>query len=784
VIGDVDRGPFRGRRVGPYRLEEVLGKGGMGTVYLARQDEPVQRRVALKVLKAGAVSPTAVARFEAERQALALMNHQSIATVFEAGTTSEGLPYFAMEVVDGKPVTTYCDSCRLGLGDRLALFLDVCDAIQHAHQKMVIHRDIKPSNVLVTLRDGRAVPKVIDFGISKGTQEPLVHHEGLETQDGSPIGTPIYMSPEQIEGTGIDARVDVYALGVLLYELISGALPFEVSGSQPYQIMMRIIGEEPVPPSQRIGTLGERAHEIAASRGLEVAGLRRMLRGDLDRIVMTAMAKDRDLRYASVADLKADVVRYLNHEAVLAMPPTVAYKLAKFVRRYRGTVVTASLLFLSLIVGLTATSKAMINARRARDQARQAERRANATVEYLRKVLSSVDPGVDGRQVRVVDLLAKASEMITSDLADQPETEAAVRKTIGLALLELGMFEESGPELERAVAIQRRLLGEDDPETLHTINALGRLSYKLGMYRQAAAIHRAVLEKQQSLLGPEDPTTLWTMYHLAKALDKQGHITEAEQLYRRNVEIRRKVLGPEHEHTLVAINSLSLFLGASGRPVEAEQLQRENLERLTRTMGPHHPDTLRARANLVEILNRQQRWPEAEQLAHETLLLENQVLGDDHPETLGTSHQLAVAMYEQGRFRDAEALLRRVLAQRAAKLGPDHPDTLETSLYLGLALYRLGHRAEAERLATSSLEAISQDLPADHWRPARLRVAMAECLAELGERTRATRLLEEALAALEAAEHADAEEVGETLDRLRREARKLDRAGPATAAPS
>jgi non-specific serine/threonine protein kinase/serine/threonine-protein kinase len=715
----------------------------MGTVYLAEQTEPVRRRVALKVLNRSKRTERGIARFEAERQALALMNHPSIATVYEAGTTDSGLPFFAMEPVVGRPLLEFCAQERLGLAARLELFCQVCDAVQHAHQKLVIHRDLKPSNILVTIDSGRHLCKVIDFGIATGLERPLVPSPTLEGRPGVPVGTPVYMSPEQITGdVDLDARVDVYALGVLLYRLLAGALPVDADDAEPYQQMMRMLDPELPRPSARFASLPpDQRERIASRRDTTPGALERGLRGDLDAIVMKAMARDRGQRYGSAAELKADVDRHLRRVPVHARPSTAWYRVRRWGRRNLPTAVAVTGTVVVMLAGLILTTTAMIRAQRARDEARAAEHRATVAVGYLRKVLASADPGVDGRQVRVVDVLTKASNLVRSDLADQPLVEAEVSQTIGLTLLELGAYEESRGPLERAAALNTEILGADHLTTLDSVNSMGRLLYKVGRYQEAAEVHRRVLDRQRELLGPQEGATLWTAYNLAKALDRLGAWGEAEALYRDLLATRGRLLGPDHPDTLVAANSLSLFLSASGRSAEAEALERDAIADLERVAGPDHPDTLRGHVNLVTILNHQQRFAEAQELALTTLPRLRPVLGAEHTETLGLSSALAEALRGQGRVAEAEVVDRQVLAARFARLGAAHPDTIRSESDLGLDLLTLGRVDEASRLLASSLDGARQVLPPAHPAVALAASRYGACLARFGRLEEAERLL-------------------------------------------
>ncbi len=470
-----------GQRVGRYKLLQKIGEGGFGTVYMAEQEEPVRRRVALKIIKLGMDTKAVIARFEAERQALAMMDHPNIARVFDAGATDTGRPYFVMELVHGIPITEYCDTSKLSTRDRLELFIPVCRAVQHAHQKGIIHRDIKPSNVLVTLHDGAPVPKVIDFGIAKATSQRLTE-KTLFTEFRQFIGTPEYMSPEQAEMSGldIDTRSDIYALGVLLYELLTGTTPLDAKSlrSAAYGEIQRIIREvEPPKPSTRISGLGATLAVTAAHRDIDSRKLSQLMRGELDWIVMKCMEKDRTRRYETATGIAADIQRYLRDEAVEASPPSTTYKLRKLARRYRRPLRAAMIFVLLLIIATIFSSWQAIRATRARAATLIEKQRADEQADVaksiatsLQQILGSANPDTaKGHDYTVRQLLDEYENSLSDKLANQPEAEAALQETIGNAYWRLGVGDKGAKHLERALELRGRIFGTQHEQYADTL---------------------------------------------------------------------------------------------------------------------------------------------------------------------------------------------------------------------------------------------------------------------------------------------------------------------------
>src|SRR5262245_21058547 len=627
------------QRIGPYQILETLGEGGMGVVYLAEQKEPVRRRVALKLIKLGMDTREVIARFESERQALAMMNHPNVAGVLDAGATAAGRPYFVMEYVSGLPITGYCDRHRLGVRERLELFIDVCAAVQHAHQKGIIHRDIKPSNVLVMLHDARPLVKVIDFGVAKATAGRLTERT-IYTEQGRLIGTPAYMSPEQAEMTGldVDTRTDIYSLGVLLYELLVGALPFDPQALRAagYAEMQRIIREQDPPkPSTRISKLTEQSGDVAEKRKSDPRVLARLLRGDLDSVTMKAMEKDRTRRYATASELAADIRRHLAHEPVLACPPSVRYRVGKFLRKHRAVVVSAATGLAALIAALIAMTwlyfeadaakrreatqrqlaaegckaaekaEQAAEARRAdaeaaRDRAETADHEATdqrdradeeraiaaAVPEFLQNDLwSQADPAAQAGpdrapdpDVRLRTVLDRAAAAIDKKFPDKPLIEAAIRHTLGKTYFSLGEYPVARRNLDRALEIRRNRLGNEHRDTLAVLQNMAWLERLNGDIARAEAIFTEILQIQKRTLGETHPSTVNTLIAVAGMLRDLGEFDRAEPLFIEAVNLTRTAPGLDPAVPLTAINGLGALYSYRKEYAKAEPLIREALE--------------------------------------------------------------------------------------------------------------------------------------------------------------------------------------------------------------
>lgn len=675
--------------IGPYRVLGLLGHGGMGTVYEAEQLGPVKRRVAIKLVRSGLLDATGMARFDVERQAMARLQHPNVAQIFDAGATDEGHPYFAMELVSGEPITEYCDRRRLSIEARLDLFRQVCAGVQHAHQKGVLHRDVKPSNVLVTEIDGRPVPKVIDFGIAKAIDQPLV--ESTPMTGNQLIGTPAYLSPEAARvgetELDLDTRSDVYSLGILLYELLVGRRPFAETNQNILQILRQIAEVEPKSLSARWSHLSpELQIAVAAERQTDRESLPRRLRGDLDWIVSKAIAKDRNERYGSAAELEADIGRHLRCEPVTAGPPTFVYRARKFVRRRSGTVASICLVIAALTAGFVARSLEAQRANReaaaaieARQQTEIASRETEQVSDFLKNLFNVSDPGLaKGNAVTARELLDTAAESLRTDLADHPLAQARFMQTIGDIYRKLGLYEPSEGLLKDALAIREANLPADHNDVAESLNGLGVLLAQMGDFAAAEPMFERTLAIRERTLESDAPKLAASLNNLANLYADTGRFGLAEPLYLRSVTIAKKFQGEVPPDLLVGLNNLAASYFDEGRFAEAEPLFVTFLELQQAAQGADHPHVAVALLNLAEV-----RWhlgalDEAETLYLRALSILENVLGPSHPDTAYCMSSLAGLYRDQGRLEEAEAHYRKALAIQDAFLDPSHPERLAT----------------------------------------------------------------------------------------------------------
>ena len=796
---DVFRTEKPGDLIGRYKLLQQIGEGGGGIVYMAEQEEPVRRRVALKIIKLGMETREVVARFEAERQALALMDHPNIAKILDAGVTATplpasghplpssdegrgqgeessrvtfhsslathyGRPYFVMELVRGTPITHYCDENRLATRQRLELFVQVCQAVQHAHQKGIIHRDLKPSNVLVTELDGRPTPKVIDFGVAKATEQRLTE-KTLFTRFGQLIGTPAYMSPEQagFGGLDIDTRSDVYSLGVLLYELLTGRPPFDGKKllEAGYEGILKTIREvEPPKPSTKLSTLSHEELVVTASqRNAEPGKLNGLVRGELDWIVMKALEKDRARRYETATGFANDILRHLNNEPVLARPPSKLYEFQKTVRRHKFGFAAAAAVFLSLFLGLGFSTWTLSKERKARTRGDAEKRKALSMAQFLQSVLGGVSPEVaQGRDTEVLRMmLDDTSERVGRELADQPEAEVGIRITAGSVYAAIGQLDQAAAQHRQAVARARQFPRMDYNMMAGSLQNLAETLRKQGNLGEAEEAFREALEilnrngdtnsegaaavrnsygivlrlskklddaervlREAQAIQEQLPGQLYlasTLNNLANVLYEQEKLPAAEAMMERVVELDRKRLSKNHPDLALSLGDLANLRHARGDLAGARNLLMETLEIMRQNYPDGHPYMATSLHNLASLQRDEHKLDEAEITARQALAMDQKFLQGPHPDlalAFGTLAWILVAQGDQGKLEEAEERSRQALAVYTNQFSNDHVEVAKSLGNLSEILLKRDKLPEAETAAQKALEIFQRKIPEDY----------------------------------------------------------------------
>ncbi len=782
--GVVERGEMLAQ-IGAYRVIRLLGEGGMGEVYLAERSTPMRQTVAIKVIKLGMNSREIVRRFEAERQTLAMMDHPGIARVLDAGTTDSGRSYFVMDYVDGTPVTSFCDAERLSIEARLTLFMRICDAVTHAHTKAILHRDIKPSNVLAYLQDGVPAVKVIDFGIAKALGVEQGPGETLQTAIGRAIGTYECMSPEQVEGSrDIDTRSDVYSLGVLLYELLTGSKPFDhttLVGVVDAEIRRIIREVDPPRPSTRLSIGGLDAAELADRRQLKLDTLARRLRSELEWIPLKAMRKERDRRYASVAQLAEDVRNYLEKRPLVAGPETRTYRVRKFVRRNRSAVLGTSIGSVMLLSGLSGyvysiraeqarTSAALIEveqqrsnaerqtieaerqraeaerqraeAERQRAEAERQARIADDSSNFLANIFRNADPTQSlGDDVTIVQAMDEAVKKLDDGtLSVEPITEAMVRYVIGTTYRSLGRYNEAVPQLEKARTLDLTHRLPSDRQIVVTLSDLANVLTQQGKLDEAETIYREVLRLDQQHHPDDRLSMAITKLNLAMILKERKLFEEATAFLSESLSIRSELLGDAHPDTISAMNNLASIYWQQGRLDLAEPIVRQTLEARRAALPQGHPHIAQSMMNLGVVLRDQKKFTEAEPLCVEAVAMRRVALGDAHPDLAVALDNLARVQYPLGKLEEAAQGFSECLKIRRAALPDGDPRIADTLYRLALVRIDQDDLEEAERLLREALaiqRAIREQAP-----PTLLTVrALAIVLADTGRITEAEDLL-------------------------------------------
>ena len=730
---ETDDGRSTGRRIGPYRLLREIGRGGMGTVYLAeRDDDRFDRRVAVKLVRPGVLAGEFRSRFLLEQRILASLEHPHIARLYDAGIDEDGTPYIVMEFVEGRPIDEHCTTLEVPVDERLRLFDQVCDAVEFAHRKLVVHRDLKPGNVLVS--DGGVV-KLLDFGIAKLLADDERSAGSLTVAGGARAFTPEYASPEQLRGEPVSTATDVYALGVLLYDLLTGSWPYRAADGSPRAIERAVLEQEALRPSA-----------AAASRSAQ--GLARRLRGDLDDIVLMALRKEPERRYASVTELRDDLRRHLERRPVRARPDTWTYRAGRFAWRHRAGVAAATVVIVSLLAGLAGTAW---QARAASRQAMRADRVRSFVVELFQ--VSDPDRS-RGESISARTLLDRGAEQLRTNLGAEPETRAEMLNVLGDIYAKLGLYDRARPLLEEALSEHTRLRGPDDLAVARSASSLSALLLEQGEYERAEVLARRALDVRRRRRGSSDTLVAASMGDLAAVLDHRGRLRDAEDLYRsalaidqslgaraaaatdlsslavalwregrydealvpseQALRLRRELDGPEHTLVATDLFNLATIEMARGEFDRAEELFTACLDMRRRLLGDRHPYVALTLNNLGELYQKRGRLEDAERAHREALEIRRDVLGDDHPEVATSLNDLGVVLYFEGDREGAAEQFRRALAIWRRTLGDTHPRVLTGLNNLGAALREAGDLAAAESPLREVLELRRKTLGPDH----------------------------------------------------------------------
>jgi serine/threonine-protein kinase len=771
---------LEGKRAGPYRILHEIGRGGMGRVYTAeRADGQFERTVAIKVLRRGLDTDELLGRFLRERQILARLEHANIARLLDGGATEDGRPFLAMERVEGMPITEWCDTRAAPLDQRLSLFLSVCSAVQHAHRHLVVHRDLKPGNVLVT-SDGE--PKLLDFGIAR----LLAGHDtegdparaALTRPESLPL-TPAYAAPEILRGEAASTVTDVYGLGLILYELLVGRRPFGQRGGSVEDLRSEVLNRAPTEPSKALID-SERA-EAARRRSTTPDRLQHSLHGDLDAIVLTALATDPAERYGSVEALAEDIRRYLGHQPVLARRPSRWYRLRKLARRHAGAI-AAGAAVLALLVAYAATTAIMLERQRQeRARAEIAAKRALRIQKFLADMLGSAGPsrlgpgteqlGSPSPDASVRDVLDRAARRAEEELRDDPPVLAGVQHSIAETYFALGLYTEAESHGRAALAIRERL--GDDREVAETAIVLSQILERSTQYEEAIALARRAARIDSAAFGKESVEYAVALQNEAAILGKDGKQAEASKCIEEALRIGRAKLPPDDPRLIEILSSAAVNMGGAARYAEAEQLARDVLERVRRVYGDDHPRTATAMVNLATNLGQQKRHSQAEPYRRDVVAMRRRMLGAEHPSVGTALSDLGYTLREEGKLAEADSVLRESLALLTKVLGPEKRETLVAQSLLANLVLKEGRPQEAERLHRQVLAVRRRVLGPDHPLVGTSLLSLSDALVAQGRSNEALPYVREAVALRERvlpAGHPDIEKARERLAALEKTA--------------
>jgi tetratricopeptide (TPR) repeat protein len=698
----------------------------MGVIYLAeRADEAFSKKVAIKFVRTDLLGGELTRRFRQEREILASLDHPAIARLLDAGTANVDVPFLVMEYVDGQRIDEYCAKRRLSVPDRLRLFLQVCDAVSYAHRRLVIHRDLKPGNILV---DAEAVVKLLDFGIAKltgpGSQPSDLTHTGIR-----PF-TPDYASPEQVQGKNLTTASDIWALGTILYELLTGLLPFQKLRGNLSELERAICETDPLSPSAAVSAAAEGPSDLQDARKL-----RRQLSGDLDNIVLKAMAKEPERRYGSVEQLAEDINRHLAGEPVSAAPPSRTYRLRKFARKNRAWLAAGAAFALLLVAGVAAQTFELRRTTMERDRANRERDRATRVTDFMINMFASSHPSAArGRDVTAREILDKAANDIGTGLAKDPEVQAQMMYVMGYVYMNLGLYPKAEPLFSKALEIRTRVLGPENVDTLRSKYYLGELELREGRYAGAEKLERETVNAQRRVLGSDNHDTLRSINQLAWILMQEGHFDQAEKLHSEVFDKARRLFGPQDRLTRAAQMRLAIDFAEQSKYAEAEKVMREALEGDRRLHGADDLATLAESSNLSEILVREGKLGEAESQYRGVLQSYRRLLGPDDPETLDCLANLGGTLSQEGRYAEAEPMLRQALEGKRRVLGPGHSSTLDTLETLAEVLRKEKRYPEAEAAFRETLNGQSHALPPGNPYTATTAYHLAGVLAIEGKR--------------------------------------------------